>query len=282
MTSGRYILCIGKNKNPNWDHARARDLNRSNRSDLTERLLRWVQLVAMRRCSCYIIMLSATLLIHTTASAAAAVTPPQVIFAYSTTSPYPCIRIPSALALPGSRTILAFAETRRWIGDQCYPDAPKPAAQESNRSICLRRSLDAGATWLALRPNISQRYSANPTALHDATTNRTLLFFDDTLNGHLYMQRSTDSGDTWSLAMPLRTAAGLPISAICGPGNAAVATANGTIFVAGYHASRDWTSSFSFASVYRSDNHGVSWEGTLRTQTYYRYISCGSFSHVNN
>ena len=188
-------------------------------------------------------------------------TPPQVIFSYSSTGPFPCIRIPSALALPDG-TILAFAETRRWIGDQCYPDAPKPAApiQESNRSICLRRSLDKGVTWEPLRPNISQRYSANPTAVHIAATNRTLLIFDDTLNGGLYMQESKDSGVSWSTATRLVTAAGVPILAVCGPGNAAVATKNGTLFVAGYHANRAWTNSFSFSSVYRSDDHGKSWE----------------------
>jgi Neuraminidase (sialidase) len=88
------------------------------------------------------------------------------------------------LAMPDG-ALLAFAECRRWAGDQCFVDGHLNAtrAQESNRSICMRRSEDGGTTWDALRPNITQRLSANPSALHDASRNRTLLFFDDAQSG---------------------------------------------------------------------------------------------------
>ena len=191
----------------------------------------------------------------------------STVFEASATGPYPCVRIPSALTLGTSNIIAAFAECRRWAGDQCFVDGTSNASksEESNRSICLRRSFDGGATWGALQLNITQRYSANPSAVYDPTMNTTRLFFDDTVSGLLYSVVSADNGASWHTATPLllRTSAAephpKPIAAHAGPGNSAVRMSSGVLLVAAYHANRSWTSMFSYASVYRSDDAGVSW-----------------------
>ena len=100
--------------------------------------------------------------VATPAAAFAATTQRQAVVFESSTGPYPCIRIPSALALPGGE-VLAFAECRRWAGDQCFV-AGQPNASRSgefNRSICMRRSTDGGRSWGPLQPNITRRYSAS-------------------------------------------------------------------------------------------------------------------------
>jgi hypothetical protein len=63
------------------------------------------------------------------------------IFESTTVNFFPCTRVPRcAVRLPGTNTVLAFAECRRWVGDQCCPVAccgpgasntlcPRPANQ---------------------------------------------------------------------------------------------------------------------------------------------------------
>lgn len=136
-------------------------------------------------------------------------------------------------------------------------------AEEFNRSICMRRSADGGATWSALQPNITQRYAANPSAVHDVSRSRTLLFFDDARSGGLYFMASADGGETWGAAVPLRNASGGALSGVSGPGNSVVAMTNGDLLSASYHADRNTSrpgwNSFSHAKVLRSSDGGESW-----------------------
>ena len=194
----------------------------------------------------------------------AAAAAPTTVFE-SRNGAYPCTRIPSALSLPGSTTILAFAECRRWAGDQCFPDGFVNATreQEFNRSICMRRSPDDGATWGELQSNITSRYSANPSAVHDAARSRTLLFFDDARSGGLYYAASRDGGQSWDAPTPLRNASGAALSGVSGPGNSVVAMPNGDLLAASYHADRNTSEpgwhSFSHSNVLRSTDGGASW-----------------------
>ena len=164
---------------------------------------------------------------------------PITIFEALTTEvgPYPCIRIPSTLALPDG-SVLAFAECRRWVGDGCFIDGMKndSSAEYFNRSICMRKSVDGGATWGALQDNITERYSANPSAVFDQVRNRTLLVFNDAASEVLYSVSSSDGGSTWDLpAKPLldsQTAE--PMPGVGGPGNSVVALPDGTLLAAVY------------------------------------------------
>ena len=62
------------------------------------------------------------------------------LFMHSTTGPdgefFPCTRIPTALAVPGTSVRLAFAECRRWVGDGCEPAGlPTPVHVDVARGI---------------------------------------------------------------------------------------------------------------------------------------------------
>ena len=48
---------------------------------------------------------------------------PSVVFESTTGNFIPCTRVPSAVRLSGTNTVLAFVECRRWVGDQCCPVA---------------------------------------------------------------------------------------------------------------------------------------------------------------
>jgi hypothetical protein len=140
------------------------------------------------------------------------------VFESSTRTPtgnfFPCTRVPSAVRLPRSNTVLAFAECRVPPLDRrpvrCCPDAccgpgasnascPVPANQSrcsggchswggagrgatthvdtSDRYVCLRRSTDGGRTFAALQENITSMRSNNPSAVVSGT-NDVLLFFN--------------------------------------------------------------------------------------------------------
>lgn len=152
------------------------------------------------------------------------------------------------------------------MGDGCFIEGMRndSSAQQFNRSICLRRSLDGGSTWEELQDNITERYSANPSAVFDASRNRTLLIFNDAASKVLYSIASHDSGATWTTpAVPLLdTTTNQPIPGVGGPGNSVVVLPDGTLLAAVYHTNRtnpDRSVSFSNASVVRSSDGGATW-----------------------
>jgi len=189
-----------------------------------------------------------------------------VVFSAGTdgTNPYPCIRIPSALAIPQTNIVLAFAECRKWGGDQCFVDNVPNAtrAQEFNRSICMKRSTDGGQSFGALQSNITNRYSANPSAVV-LPNNKIMLYFNDALDKTLYSILSNDLGITWEKSIALLdNATGDILTGINGPGNSVVASIvahNVTLHVAIYNANRNNQTMFSSVKIYSSTNYGRTW-----------------------
>ena len=148
---------------------------------------------------------------------------------------FPCVRIPTAVAVPGGPVRLAFAECRRWIGDGCEPTAlPRPAAahpaDQSDRYICLKRSTDAGRTWGPLEnTNVTQMRSTNPSAVWDLHTSSVRLFFsaDDHFQNcsGIHAVSSTDGGLSWSAAVAQTVeGTGAPLLGSVGPAHGVIST----------------------------------------------------------
>ena len=171
---------------------------------------------------------------------------------------YPCIRIPSALFIPNTKILLAFAECRRWGGDQCFVDNVPNASrsQEFNRSICMKRSVDGGRTFGPLQINITKRYSANPSAVV-LPNNKVQLYFNDALNNTLYKITSNDLGLTWDEQPTalLDHASGNVLKGTAGPGNSVVAN-DVTVLIAVYAANRQNHTMFSSVKILRSEDQG--------------------------
>eukprot|EP01052_Picozoa_sp_SAG31_P004805 SAG31_NODE_203_length_20490_cov_7.713256_18_plen_256_part_00 len=140
-----------------------------------------------------------------------------VVFTSMTWTPsgdfFPCVRVPTAVHLPGTGTVLAFAELRRWVGDGCCPVAccgpdatnvscPVPKGQPkcsggcqiasegvggleinsvdtTDRYVGLRISTDNGQSFGELQPNITGMQSNNPASLVSADGREVFLFFND-------------------------------------------------------------------------------------------------------
>ena len=185
------------------------------------------------------------------AAAAATVSraPPSTsaVFVHSTRTPagdfFPCTRVPSALAIPNTPVRLALAECRRWVGDGCYPAGlPTPTNETqvgSNRYVCLRRSVDGGATFLALDPNITGMRGTNPSAVWDLHASAVRVFFTacDTAQGTsgIHSVMSTDLGASWSRPVQqISEATGEPLLGSVGPGHGVISTRlpNGSVLLA--------------------------------------------------
>ena len=161
--------------------------------------------------------------------------------------------------------MLAFAECRRWAGDQCTVPSNTLTGPEYNRSICSRRSTDGGRSWGPLAPNITRRYAANPSAVHDRARNRTTLFFNDARYRSLYSMASADGGVTWGEATPLIGSGGGSggggggggeLAGVSGPGNSVVLLDSGVLLHAVYTPNKTVeprTAMFSYATVLRSE-----------------------------
>eukprot|EP01052_Picozoa_sp_SAG31_P051825 SAG31_NODE_12492_length_937_cov_1.681384_1_plen_159_part_00 len=92
---------------------------------------------------------------------------------------FPCVRVPSLLAVPGG-PLLAFAECRSFTGDGCEPKHPPKGHLSSDirdRVVCMRSSSDAGRTWGALRANVSRGRASYPTAAFSPRSRTVLLQF---------------------------------------------------------------------------------------------------------
>ena len=147
---------------------------------------------------------------------------------------FPCTRVPSALAVPGSLVRLALAECRRWIGDGCEPNglpAPKDPDQ-GDRYVCLRRSVDGGATFGALQANITNTRGTNPSAVWDLHAGAVRVFFSSNTGIHSVL--SSDLGVSWARPMPQTTVDGHRLLGSVGPGNGVISTrlSNGTLLLA--------------------------------------------------
>lgn len=76
--------------------------------------------------------------------AAHAQQPPSTVFTHGEQG-FPCIRIPSTLALPFD-VVLSFAAARSYTGDSCFPSARLPSAKAYSAHV-VKRSTDRGMSW---------------------------------------------------------------------------------------------------------------------------------------
>jgi hypothetical protein len=148
---------------------------------------------------------------------------------------YPCVRVPSIIAVPGA--LLAFAECRSFVGDGCEPRGFKNmSTQKQARVICGRRSVDGGTTWGGLMGNISRMNASYPTATYHPGRQVAILQFSawpDSNTPYLapiVMQTtSSDFGLSWTRPVPVLT-----VPQVFLGGCRTDATPGGRIFFAGY------------------------------------------------
>ena len=124
---------------------------------------------------------------------------------------YPCIRIPSLLQA-GDGVLLAFAECRMRTSDGCFLPNITMAGR---RDVCMRRSLDGGASWGVLTvvvPNASQN-----TPAYDASRGAVVLnvLTSENLNAQVV---SNDNGATWGSLQFLGKFLGALDGSLTGPG----------------------------------------------------------------
>lgn len=106
------------------------------------------------------------------------------------TRSYWCFRIPQLLALPSSRTVLAFAEGR---ADGCRPDV------NVNRPIVVRVSKDGGKSWGPISiagPAVKNAGTNYPGAY--VRDEKTVVLRYGLSNGTVFETVSTDEGYSWS------------------------------------------------------------------------------------
>lgn len=185
---------------------------------------------------------------------------------------WPCYRIPSLIAA-NNGTMLAFAECRSATYDDCFPDGVK-SHQVYNRSICMRRSTDAGRSWaeiVTLTP--VGDHATQPMSVYAAQTGTTVLQFSlgppKSAHGRVAQMISLDAGLTWTPPRFIDRHLG----AACwsgqhgqnplrpGPGRGAQLR-SGRIVMNGYIANISAAASSDFGihvCVWFSDNSGETW-----------------------
>ena len=181
----------------------------------------------------------------------------------------PCFRIPSAVAIPGTNIVLAFAECRAWTGDGCLIKGRNASsgAQYFNRTICARRSVDGGASWAPTSKVLPPgTYAANPSAAWHPARRSVLLAFDGTRDGLVYTTTSRDLGRTFSAPAPAvfvnHSTNQTAVAAFAGPGNSLVVHPSGDwIAFAAYAHWRNYTTPAPtfWANVYLSLDGGATW-----------------------
>ena len=176
----------------------------------------------------------------------------------------PCFRIPSAIAIPGTNVVLAFAECRSWTGDGCMIKGRNASSgsQYFNRTICGRRSVDGGASWSPTTKVLPPgTYAANPSAAWHPAQRTVMLIFDGTRDGLIYTSMSSDLGRTFSAPAPAVFANRTAIVAFAGPGNSLVVHPSGWMAFAAYAHWRNYTTlapTF-WSNVYLSLDGGRTW-----------------------
>ena len=196
-----------------------------------------------------------------TANAAADVT----VF-HSGIGGFPCVRVPSLVAVPGV-VLLAFAECRHFVGDSCEPADKRRwnSTDKQSRVICLRRSFDNGTTWGPLNVNVAPGWhAAYPTASYRSSSDTVVLQFsawavDGPRNERAYLSPtimqvvSADHGSTWS---PPRAVVGVAHQFL--GGCRSDATSAGRLLFTGYdHPATSYVMS---ASVWASDDGGATYQ----------------------
>ena len=198
---------------------------------------------------------------------------PVPVFSYNDGG-FPCTRIPSLLALPGGKTLLAFVECRMFTGDGCEPTRPLngTGAFGQDRYMCMKASADGGRSWGALRKNLTAGRAANPSALYDAATGDVVVQYDNPVDygtglgwsGGIWQVVSKDGGLTWGAPRNLTAEGGVPV------GQYHLGSAGaGAQITAGPHAGRLVFTGYTHlpkpnntlhARVWYSDDHGATWE----------------------
>lgn len=169
---------------------------------------------------------------------------------------FPCVRVPSLLAIPGTSTLLAFAECRLFTGDGCYLDPQhNHSGDERLRLPCMKRSADGGKSWGSLR-SLSATHGSYPTVVYLPLSKAVLLQYSTWPHNESYgkplvqQMVSTDFGVTWSAPARVR---GVP-NAYLGGCRGAV-TARGRVLFAAYnHTGHPRTFE---TRVWHSDDGGV-------------------------
>lgn len=208
------------------------------------------------------------------AAAASREAPTLIDIVVAEDTPYACLRVPSAVSLPGDPRILVFLEARK---GSCEDQAPK--------DIVLCESSDNGTTWSAPRVVVgstvalSNQTYRNPYAgfAHDGTL--LLQFVNSTLDEPWtsLWQSSADMGQSWG---PIQRA-GLPLQALdgvlAGPGSSITlgkwssrSNYSGRIVSCGATGYHDGHSML--AALWFSDDNGVTWK--MSTPTFDGMAEC--------
>ena len=186
-------------------------------------------------------------------------------------------RIPSLIRVGQTKTLLAFAEARKYSGSDFGPKA-----------LGMRRSTDLGVSWQPL-VTVGPGWTAaqgnfsfmNPNSIYEAETKTVLLQFtyiqcdldckppyadccSEKYLGHeapsLFQIASTDTGLSWSSPVSLDTELKVPGLAM-GPGIGIQIPATGKLLAMGHgYALNDTFSGHDV--VIASDNHGQTWRTT--------------------
>ena len=189
----------------------------------------------------------------------------EVAVFYSGIGGFPCVRVPSLVAVPGV-ALLAFAECRHFVGDSCEPTDTHRwnSTDKQSRIICLRRSLDNGSSWGPLQVDVCAGWhAAYPTASYHAASDTVVLQFsawpvDGPRNERAYLSptvmqvTSTDYGMTWGSPHAVAGVARQFLG-----GCRSDATSTGRLLFTGYD--HPATSRVMSASVWASDDAGVTY-----------------------
>ena len=126
---------------------------------------------------------------------------------------FTCFRIPAIVE--ASNVLIAFAEGRRYVGDNCYPRNPIPGSAPSKANgtsaIVLRRSMDGGQTWGEIK--LVVQFGDDFQAVADTTAEKVLLHVQyspkailnekSNQTTKLHQITSHDLGLTWEEPIPI-------------------------------------------------------------------------------
>lgn len=171
---------------------------------------------------------------------------------------FPCVRVPSLVYLPGTETLLAFAECRNFTGDGCYKDPQhNHSGDERLRVPCMKQSADGGKSWGGLRA-LSKVHGSYPTVAFLPESKKLLLQYSTFPGSYgepvVQQMASTDLGVTWSA--PARVA-GVPPNVYLGGCHGAV-SASGRVLFAAYNHTAVTPRTFE-TRVWRSDDGGATY-----------------------